>query len=289
VGAGVSAYVRDNGSTTPTIAGFCAFGGFQINDGTAKSANLGMLTGSPPIIDVVNDLPSDDGGLDGIPIYGAWRFTIDGWLYVSAVDLIQSAINDLRSVFNIAAGTQLLTFKARDFNETRQMLVRVNGQIVINDPGPGQRKISRRDFTIPLLATDPRAYDADTLRSQSFTVGSTHALVNNGNYSTPITVQFIGPLTDPYIDGPGTAGTNRIALANQDGSPYVIGSGVSVTVTTNPAAPGGVTALNNSGVSVYAKVATRSASVIIPGSNNWTLHASAGSGTAVVTSRDAWV
>jgi hypothetical protein len=284
-------YTRDNGTTSPTIAGYASLNGLPINDGTFKSADLGMIAGSPPILDTSVDLPNDDGGFDGFPLYGRWPFNLDGEFIVDVVDDVQAAIYDLRTTLNLYAGLQTMTFKSRGFTGTRQMNVRLNGQALINDPGKGQRKVPARLFTIPLLAVDPRQYDAVTLRSVDIGVGATGTLTNNGNYPTPMTIIFVGPLTSPEIDGPGTAGLNRIRLLNGDGSNYVIASGHTVTVQTNPSGVSGVTAVDNTGANVYGKVANRSAGLITPGTSSWTLTTANGADTGHVTvqSRDAWV
>lgn len=282
-------YTRDNGSTNPTLAGFCSFGGLQINDGTFKSANLGMLTGSPPVADVTSDLASDDGGIDGLPLYGSWKFTLECWLLVDSPDYVQAAINDLRSVFNLRTGLSELTFKARGDANLWQMLARVDGPIVVNDPGMGRRKSPRRDVTIPMFALDPRAYNADTLHAVTVPIGIPTTLTNSGDYPTPFTATFVGKLTNPSLDGPGAAGFNRLRLGNADLTNYVIASGHSDIVQTNPATTTGVTALDNTGADVYAKVANRSAGLIGPGGETWTLSTADGTDTGhvLVEFRDA--
>ena len=286
-------YSRDNGTMTPTLNGAAAFNGLQINDGTFKSGNLGMITGSPPILDTSVQLPNDDGGSDGFPLYGPWNFTLDGEFIVDSPDDVQAAINDLRSTFNLYAGSGLLTFASRGFSGVRRMTARLNGQIVINDPGKGRRKSRVRQYSIPMLAVDPRAYDDDVADLHTITVpiGTPTALPNGGNYPTPISIEFVGKLTSPSFDGPGTAGFNRIRLANQDGSDYVVAAGHSVTVQTFVSGPAGVTALLDGSTNVYGKVANRSAGLIIPGTSNYTLSTDDGTDTghAVVTYRDAWV
>lgn len=285
-------YSRVAGTTNPTIAGYASFGSLPINDGTFKSSFLEMIEGSPDIVTDIVELPNDDGGFDGYPLYGPWKFSIEGWIYVPVIDDIQAAINDLRSVFNLYTGLGLLTFKSRGFSGTRQMTVRLADKIVITDPGLGRRKVRRRDFTLPLVAPDPRAYNADSEHSVDFASGATHDLTNNGNYPTPFTVQFVGPLTNPQLDGPGPAGSNRIRLYNSDGTDYVIASGHSVTVQTNPAAANGVTVLDETGASVYEHVDTRTAALIMPGTSSWTLTTTGGgadTGHATVKDRDAWV
>jgi hypothetical protein len=282
-------YTRDNGSTTPTLNGFCAFNGLQINDGTFKSSNLGMITGSPPIRAAASSLPSDDGGLDGVPLYDQWEFDLEGELFVDSADYVQSAIDDLRRTFNLAVGLNTMTFKSRGFTGTRRMSVRLNGQIVTNDPGKGRRKTRTRTFTIPLLAVDPRAYDDATLRTVVFNPGDTKTLTNDGNYPSPFIAEFDGTVTNPQFDGPGTAGFNRLRMLNFDGSDYTITSPHFVRISTYPSTPTGITALDDAGVSVYGKVANRSAGTISPGTSSWTYTATSGAGQLVLTYRDAWV
>ncbi|MBV9292627.1 MAG: hypothetical protein JO222_09270 [Frankiales bacterium] len=282
------AYSYDAGSTTPTYAGLCEFNGKRINDGTFKSTTLPMLTDGPPRRDAMSPLPSDDGGISGDPFLDAWAFQIEGWLRTLNPDDVWAAISDLRSAFTVGAGYQQLKFKARGWAQARYLTARVTATPSITEPDLHLKKVPRRDFLISMEASDPRSYNADVLTSVSINRGSSANITNAGNYPTPIVAVFVGPLTNPQLDGPGASGRNRIRLKNSDGTDFVIAPGDSVTVNLNPSSATGVTILDNSGANQYPAAAALTASTIGPGTESWALTGDSGGGHVTVQIRDAW-
>lgn len=280
------AFSYDAGSTSPTYAGLIEFNGIRFNDGTFKSQRVPLIVDSAPVRDAVTDLPSDDGGFAGTAFYGPWQFDLEAWLYVPSPDDVQAALDYLQSKVNTAAGLLTMPVNSRGWSAARQVTARVAGQIVVNEPDVDLKKVPRRDFTIPFVAPDPRLYAA-ALQQVTVTTGTT--LTNNGSVSTPFTVQFNGPLTNPQIDGPGAAGTNRIRFSG------TIPSGHWVEVQTNPASVTGVTAYDDTGASAYGTgtygsgISAFTATVIAPGSSSWTATADSGTGSTVVSFRDAWI
>jgi hypothetical protein len=270
------------GTTTPTLAGLIEFNGARINDGSLRAGYFAGLLDAPPVRDSSVALPSDHGASPGQPFYGARNMQIQGWVETTVADDLPLAMDYLRNAFNLYAGLQELVVNCRGFTARRQTLARVVDAITFNDPGLGFRRVPRRDFIIPMIAPDPLLYNADTLHS--LTVTST-SLTNSGSMPTPFVVRFNGPLTNPALNGPGVG--NIVKYTG------VIASGHWVEVGTNPASVTGVYAVDDNGADVYGGTASTgisnfTARVIAPGSGTWVATADAGSGTTVVSFRDAW-
>lgn len=269
----------DAGTSTPNLAGLAEIGSIRVNDGTFVLTRCGRLVTSPRPRSVIAPLPSDHGGSVGTPFYDPMTFPLEGYLTVPVLDDVWGAIDLLLETFNLENGLQTLTLDTGGWSATRQIDVMLDGEVQIVEPTMLAKKVPDRDFTVGLIAPDPRLY---ATTEQSVTVTTATSLTNNGTAATPFTVRFNGPRTNPYIDGPGTAGTNRIRYSG------AIASGHWVEVTTNPATETGVTAVDDTGANVYGSLTNFTARTIAPGSSSWTVTSDSGTGTVTVKFRDAW-
>lgn len=276
----MSGFTYDAGSATPLDqAGLVEWTDARFSsDGSFRSLILPPLWTSAPLVVARAAVPGD-GAFIPDPELDGWDFDIKGWLLAdeAAGDDVQSAFDYLRSKVNVGLGWQTVLFNSLAWDEPRQMRLRVTGQITADPPDKGDLMSPERDITIPVSAADPRLYT-----TTPSTVALNGDLVNEGNYDTPLTVVFTGPLTNPQIDGPGAAGTNRIRLA------MTIASGHSVTVTTYDPDTAALTAIDDLGVNVYDKVANATGRVVKPGTESWTFTKDSGSGTCDATIRSAW-
>lgn len=268
------------GTSTPGLAGLAEISGIRINQepGTFVLTRCGRLVESPQIRSGVVPLPSDHGGYLGTSLYSPMPFSLEGYLTVPVLADIWGAIDLLNESFNLDNGAQTLVLNTSGWSATRQISVILDGPIQIVEPTMLAKNLPDRDFVIPLIAADPRLY-ATSLTTTAVTTAT--AVTNAGTVSTPFTVRFTGPLTNPKIDGPGTAGTNRIKYND------VIASGDWVEVSTD--ASGGITAVDNTGANVYAALTAFTARKLAPGASSWTGSADAGAGTYEIKFRSAWL
>lgn len=267
------------GDSTPGLAGMASIGSIRINqNGTFEMWSCGRLTLTPPRRNAVTTLPNAHGATVGTPLYTEFPFTIEGQLTVPTLSDIWAAYDLLFQTFHTDAGLQVLTLNTSGWSAARQCTVELDGQITLLEPSMFAKQVPDRQFTIPLVAPDPRLY-ATSVTSTNVTTATT--VTNNGTASSPITVRFNGARTNPQIDGPGTAGTNRIRVA------ATIASGDWIEVTVDPV--NGVTALDNAGANRYADVTALTASVVPSGASSWTATSDSGAGTVTVKFRDAWL
>lgn len=273
------------GTTTPNLAGLVEFNGVRLNDGSYTLTSLGGLDSSPGVRGTAAPLPSDDGGTPLTPFYDPREFTLEGYLEVTTLSDIWAAKDYLRGAFNLNnTGLQTLVFNTSGWTARRQVSARIAGPVQFDEPTMLEKLDLRRDFQIPMVAPDPRAYNADTL--QSVTVGTTAtALTNNGNIPTFFTVAFAG----------GTGGWSNPSLIRDSDSAKIefntfsIAAGATWTVTTNPSAAGGITVTDNTGGNHYGNLTAFTARTIAVGSGNWHVGGTPGAGaTCTVTFRDAW-
>lgn len=284
-------YVYDAGVTTPGYAGLLEITsvirlnsslvtGTEPAGGTFKLEQNPFLS-SPPVRLAVSSLPSDSGGAASPPFYDPYPFTIGGWLWVpSGPDDVAGAEEQLRAAFAAGNGPLLLTGNMRGWATKRQITAQTNGQITFT-PRHGTLRIPTRDFSIPMIALDPLAYDADNLRTQTLpATGAFTNVVSNGTVNTPFSVTITGPITNPVLTRQNDAKT--IALSG------TIASGHSITITTNPVT--GISAVDDLGANVYGKVSAFAATWLMPGTRAWTLTGTSTSGAtaAVISWRDAW-
>lgn len=274
-------WTYDAGTDVPDVHGLCEFPALRINDGTFRPLSLPPIFSTAPLRVIANPLPSDDGGTFGPTRLDVWPFDIVCWFFESDDATFRT---DLGSIIdyvraNVSVDDQTVLFNAPGWAEARQMTLRLGGQITIVEPEKGEASVPARDVTIPMLAVDPLLYSTT---EHTVTIASATSVTNAGNFSTPFTVRFNGPVTDVRIDGPGTAGTNRLRY------PGTIASGDWIEVSTNPAAAGGVTAVDQDGTNVYADLGAFTARSLPAGTSSWTKTVTSGAGAVTVTYRDAW-
>ena len=276
-------YTRSDGTTTPNLAGLLQLAsGFRINDGTFVLTRCDLFD-SPPVRPSVTPLSNDHGGYPGTPFYSPWEFTIEGYLTVPVLADVWSAKDDLEGAFNLDAGLLVLTLNASGWSATRQVTARVNGPIQFLEPAMLAKQVPDRDFTIPMIAPDPRRYST-TEHSQAIT--SNTSVSNAGKTSTPFKVRFNGPQTNPKLDLHGTSGSRRIKFTG------TITSGHYVEVNTYD--NGVMTAVDDAGANAYGTgtygtgVTKATASVLAPGSSAWDATNDSGAGGTTLYWRDAW-
>lgn len=280
-------FTYDPGTSTPNLAGLVqtaltiSSNPFRINDGTFELHSCGRLVSSAPLRTGLTTLPADHGASTGTPLYTEFPFDITGRLWVPTLSDIWAAYDLLLQAFNLNTGLQTLTLNASGWSATRQIDVLVDGQVQIVEPLEMEKLVPNRDFTVPVVAPDPRLYSTT---QHSTTVTSSTAVTNAGTASTPITVRFTATstLVNPQIDGPGTAGTNRIKYTG------TIASGHWVEISAN-AAGTGVSAVDDTGANVYGNLSAFTARVLAPGASNWTATQTSGTSTTSVKFRDAWL
>lgn len=274
------------GSSTPNLAGLAETSTVRISggndgtyDGTYELHSCGRLIASPPLRTGLATLPGDHGASSGTPLYTEFPFTIEGRLSVPVLADVWGAIDLLLQAFNLDAGLQTLTLNTSGWSATRQISVLVDGPVTILEPLEMEKLVPDRDFIIPLVAPDPRMYATSQTTT---TVTTATAVTNAGTASTPITVRFTGPQTNPQIDGPGTAGTNRIKYTG------TVASGHYVEVSAN-ATGTGVTALDDLSANVYSGLTAFTARKLAPGASSWTATNTSGAGATTVKFRSAWI
>lgn len=270
------AFSYDGGTTTPNLAGLAEIGTIRINDGTYELHSCGRLISSASLRTGLTTLPGDHGASTGSPHYNEFPFTIEGRIFVPTLSDIWGAYDLLLQTFNLDAGLQTLTLNTSGWAAKRQISVLIDDQVTIVEPAELDKLVPQRDFTVPLVAPDPRLY---AVTQTSTTVTTSTSVTNNGTASTPITVRFTGPATNPQIDGPGTAGTNRIRWAG------TVASGHWVEVSAN-ATGTGVSVLDDTGANQMSGITNFTARTLAPGASSWT---ATGGGTTVIKFRDAWL
>lgn len=278
-------YSYDAGSTTPFLAGLVEFGGIRINDGTFKLTDLGGLLNSAPVRNAPSSLPNDHGGWQG-PVYqDPLPFTLAGYIDVDLVDYIDPALDDLQAAFDVEQNpdAQLLVVNRTGWSARRQVTAIIAGALTVEEPVDLEKKVPQRNFTVPMIAVDPRKYNADTLQTVDIPVdGSSHAVTNGGNRPAPFIVQFFGPFTTSITLTSDSTGD----VLEYDSSAV---DGAYIEVQTNPVV--GRTAVTNAGVDEYVHVGTFSLTGIPPGTSNF--HCTVASGSGVDTKarlifRDTW-
>lgn len=279
----------DAGSSSPNLAGLVEIGSIRINDGTFElQSAIGLLWGSPGLRDSFFVLPNDHGAVAAAPFYSEREIVLNGEIVVPTVADLWGAIDLLNETFNLAdSDLKTLTVNTSGWSASRQCDVRIAGEIDIPEPSDKNSHLStRRRFSVPLAAPDPRLYST-TEHSQTITTGT--SVINAGKMPCPIKVRFNGPQTDPDIDLTGTSGSDRIRFAG------TIPSGHYVEVAAFAASATGVYAVDDTGVnamgldSAYGGPVTAFTARSIPsGSSSWTASNTSGSGTTVLYWRDAW-
>lgn len=276
-------YTRNDGTTTPNLAGLIQLpSGFRLNDGTFVVTACDVFD-SPTVRSNVSNLSSDHGGYAGTPFYNPFEFTIEGYLTVPTLADVWGAKDDLEGAFNLDAGLQVLTLNTSGWSATRQVTARVNGPVQFLEPAMLGKLLPDRNFTIPMVAPDPRRYST-TENSQTVTTAT--SVSNAGKLSTPLKVRFNGPQTNPKLDVTGTSGSRRIKFTG------TITSGHWVEVNTY--SNGRTTALDDSGANAYYGgtygdgISKATLSVLAAGATSLDATNDSGAGSTVVKWRDAW-
>lgn len=253
---------------------------FLVNSGTYELHRLGgVLDGTPDVRDTVYELPSDDGGVVGLPFLAPRIITLEGMLTVPVLADVWGAIDLLKSAFNIGwtwlQGLQQMTVNTTGWSNKRYLLVQARPLQIIEPEGL-EKLVPDRLFTVTLVAPDPLMYNADSAHAITI-LTSTTTLTNSGTAPSPFVVRFNGPLTDPELIGPGITGS--ISYTG------TIASGHWIEVGTNPRGDGtGLYAVDDLGASV--NLDTFTSRLVPPGASAWTK--TGGTGTVTVTFRDAW-
>lgn len=270
-------YSYSGGTTTPGYGGLVEFPTtLRINDGTHRPISVPPFVQTAPLDLPVSDLPIDSGFASTSRVK-PWAFDIGAFFKVASPDDVQAAIDDLRAKVNAYQGAMVVKFKAKGWADYQTMTLWLAGQVNVEDPDPVRKKVPQRTYTIPVLAPDPRRY---ALTPVTTTVTAATALVNNGTTPTPIDVKFNGPRNVPVLDGPGSGNTIQVNIN--------IASGHWVRVRTVDPSTGLVSAVDDTGADVRASVDVDRCRYINPGSSNWTVTSSSGSGNADVTHADAY-
>ena len=269
----------DAGTTTPGFGGLAEFSNLRINQGTFRPISIPPLNQTMPLRVKSQEAPRGGGFVDP-PLPDVWAFEIEGFFYIPSETDVQACIDYLRSKVNAYQGWMTLTLNALGWTgspATRFMTVQVNGPVSIEDVEVDRKKISRRGFTIPLIAADPRIYSSVQTTT---TITTSTNVTNAGTTPAPFTVRFNGPQTDPQLNGPGAG--NIIAYTG------TIASGHHVDVVTVDSSTGTLTATDDLGADKFANITTDSADYVNPGTSAWTATNSSGAGSTQMLTRDAW-
>lgn len=289
------AFVYDDGSTTPGYNGSITVGGIRLNSasptGTSPAGGTFKLDGANPFFSTpptrVAPIPlgADSGGIPSPIWYDSWQFPLTGWLWVpSGPDDVPAAQDQLRSIFSARNGMLTLVGNARGWANKRQLLAQTVGQITF-EPRDGTLRIPTRNFTIPMLASDPLAYDADNLKTATLPMdNSANTLTSSGVADAPFTARFTGPFN-----------TAASLIRNSDGAAITLSlsltAGQYVDVTTNAAGNAVISATKSDDTNVWNKVTAYSLLRVAAGANVWRAAGSSGTTGAsqvTVTWRDVW-
>ena len=271
----------DAGTSTPNLAGLVEIGTIRINDGTFELvAAEGLLLGSPEIRSDALPLPAAHGAWPTTPWYGPRDITLEGNIRTPLVEDLWGAIDLLKQTFNLAdQGLKTLTVNTAGWTAARQIGVSMRTFNVISPSNFDDHTVGRRAFSVELVAPDPRLYE---VTATSTTVTSSTTVPNAGTMPAPFVVRFNGPQTNPLIDGPGPALSNRVRCL------ATIASGHYIEVNTFDPTTGTMTAVDDTGANVMSEVSNATARVIEPGGSAWTKSNESGSGSTVMTTRGAW-
>lgn len=258
------------GTSTPGFGGLAEFTSLRINDGTFRPISLPPLTQTAPLRVPSGPVPRG-GGATGDALLDSWAFEIVGFLDALTPSDVQPAIDYLFSKVNVSKGAMTLTLNAKGWAATQTMTVRLNGQVSIDEPDVPLKKVETRMFTIPLLAADPRRYGAAV--TTAVTTGT--SIGNAGTTPAPFEAIFVGPLTSPQLNGPGTG--NILKLTS-------VAGGQTITVKTVDPTTGTTTLSDNLGTSaatLFALLETDSADFIQPGTESWSKTGTGGGSVSI--------
>lgn len=274
-------FTYDAGTSTPNLAGLVEVGTIRINDGTFHLlAATGLLLGSASVRDGVTPSGSMDGGYPGVPRYNPRAILLEGQIRVPTVPDLWGAIDLLNQAFNLeTTAPRTLTVNTTGWAGTRQIaVVPSDASVQVISPADFDgHHIGIREFSVNLVAPDPRLYDT-SLQTVTVTTGTT--LTNAGTASAPFIARFEGPQTGP------------ITLTDPDGNSIQVGtvaSGDWIEVNTRDAATGTLTAVDSTGASAIEQVTISTSSVVRPGATSWSRTHGGGAGATKVKFRSAWM
>lgn len=271
----------DAGSTTPNLAGLVEIGSIRINDGTFELLSAGgLLLGTPEFRSDAVPLAADHGAFPTTPFYGPLDIELTGQIRVPLVEDLWGAIDLLKQTFNLAdKSLKTLTVNTSGWSAARQIGVSMRPVTITPPSSFDDHYAPKREFTVDLVAPDPRLYETTATAT---TVTTSTTVPNAGTMPTPFVVRFNGPQNNPRIDGPGGGTTNRLAIGLN------IASGHWVEVNTYDPETGTMTAVDDLGANMMAKVTSATAREVEPGGSAWTKTNDSGSGSTVMTTRGAW-
>lgn len=264
------------GTSTPGFGGLAEFTSLRINDGTFVPLDIPPLRQTAPLRVPKAPVPRG-GGATSDPLLDVWEFEILARLDAVAGADVQAATDYLFSKVNVAKGSMTLTLNAKGWSAAQTMTVRVNGQVSVDEMEIEQKKLEIRVVTIPLIAADPRRYGAAV--TTAITTGT--SVTNAGTTPAPFDAIFVGPLTSPEINGPGSG--NKIKLTS-------VASGQTITVTTVDPETGTTTLSDNLGTDpqvLFALMETDTADYIQPGTESWSKTAT-GAGSVSIRVKPAY-
>lgn len=267
------------GTSTPNLAGLVEVGSIRINDGTFQLlAAHGLLLGTASVRDGVTPSGSMDGGYPGVPRYNPRDILLEGQIRVPTVADLWGAFDLLNEAFNLEiTAPRTLTVDTSGWANPRQIDVVPTDSVQIVSPADfSAHTISIREFSVHLIAPDPRLYDT-TLQTVTVTTGT--SLTNAGTASAPYIARFEGPQTGP------------ITLTDPDGTTIQVGtvaSGHWIEVNTRDPETGTLTAVDDTGASVVEQVTASRSTVVKPGTSSWSRTNGGGAGATKVKFRNAW-
>lgn len=280
-------YLSVDGWTVPAIDA----------DGTEWiGTELSGWTGPPaPRLSTV-ERPRRHGVFDGASFYGARTITIDGTALARTRVLAIKAMDTLASV---AAwdSTNLYPLNVTEPGQpTRQCMVRLGGETKVQAVHGGLGF----DFSLQLLAPDPRRYDAAeqqavlslpvanpagltapvTAPLTVLNVGTStnrFTALNAGTTPSPPTVTLYGPLIDPRIANATTGLAVALSISLLAGDFLVLDFNARTVM------------LGGTASRAYALAASSAWWEMVPGPNDIVFTGGGGSGTAVIKYRSAWL
>ena len=268
-------YSRDNGTTTPNLAGMVtAASGLRVNDGTFVLTRCDLFD-QAPLRSGVASLTSTHGGYAGMSFYDFWPFVIEGYLTVPTLADVWAAKDDLKGSFNLKAGLQTLVLNNAGWSGTRQIDAIVAGPVQFLEPVMLEKNVPDRDFTIPMAAPFPLLLDT-TLQDVAITSGTN--LTNAGDEDVPYTAVFTGPLTGPVV------------ITDPNGNHLTVDTVASshvVTVNTRDSSSGTLTATDN-GANAMSKITSSTSTVVPKGTTSWSVSTGGGAGNVHIKFRSGW-
>ena len=133
---------------------------------------------TPPVRSGVEDAPNADGAFDNPGYYTARRFVLSGWIEAESQGQLEQAKARLRGAITARSSVPIWVSKGSlDLSAT----VKLDGDVRITDQPSLPKGAWKADFTLPLVAADPRKYGhVNKFSMASF--GVAQDLFHRGNY-----------------------------------------------------------------------------------------------------------